>query len=124
MYYNLLTLQEVFNHHDTLIEGITDMLNIFPRKDSVAEDYSSAAIILGKPNIDYNIVKLDFGSYFRVYDGIDNTNKSRHKQKQIRRSDSPTRFKRTRGILLYEFGVWKKCMPLSTTGKSFQYPMT
>ena len=60
-----------------LIQSITDMLNIFPRKDSIAEDYSPAAIVLGKPSIDYNMLKLDFGSYCRVYDGTDNTNKSR-----------------------------------------------
>ena len=60
-----------------LIQGITDMLNIFPRKDSIAEDYSHTAIVLGKPNINYNMLKLDFESCCRVYDGTDNTNKSR-----------------------------------------------
>ena len=49
----------------------------FPNKDGIDHDLSPDAIILGTPKLDYNNIKLPFGSYVNLYDGTDNTMNSR-----------------------------------------------
>ena len=60
-----------------MVIGETKLLNAFPNKDGIDHDLSPDAIILGTPKLDYNNIKLPFGSYVNLYDGTDNTMNSR-----------------------------------------------
>ena len=59
------------------ILGVTKMLNAFPNMEGISSDLSPDAIVLGTPKLDYNNIKLSFGSYVNLHDGTDNTMKSR-----------------------------------------------
>ena len=41
-------------------------LNMFPFKNGISNDLSSAAIILGSPNPDYKNIIITFGAYSQV----------------------------------------------------------
>ena len=60
-----------------MVIGATKLLNDFPNKDGIDQDLSPDAIILGTPKLDYNNIKLPFGSYVNLYDGTDITTNSR-----------------------------------------------
>ena len=60
-----------------IVIGVTKFLNAFPNEDGIDQGLSPYAIIFGTPKLNYNNIKLTFGSYVNIYDGIDNTMKSR-----------------------------------------------
>ena len=62
---------------EDLVVGICDLLNSFPARDGISVDLSPDSIVLGKPKLDYNSLKLTFGAYAHVFDGTDNTMKNR-----------------------------------------------
>ena len=62
---------------EEMIIEVTKMLNAFPNKEGISSDLSPNAIVLGTPKLDYNNIKLSFGSYVNLHDGTDNTMKSR-----------------------------------------------
>ena len=47
---------------EEMILGVTKMLNEFPNKEGISSDLSPDAIVLGTPKLDYNNIKLYFGS--------------------------------------------------------------
>ena len=52
-------------------------LNNFPARTGISQDLSPAAIVLGTPHFDCNMLKLSFGAYAQVYDSTDNSPKPR-----------------------------------------------
>jgi hypothetical protein len=52
-------------------------LNMFPHPDGVSATLSPATIVTGQPKIDYQTMRLEFGTYVQVYDGTSNDTKSR-----------------------------------------------
>ena len=61
----------------SLVQNIKTCLNIFPSKNGLSRDLSSAAIILGSPTPDYNTLKIMFGEYAQVYIGTTNSTEQR-----------------------------------------------
>ena len=55
-----------------LIYNITMWLNAFPNKNGVSRKISPDGIILGKPKVDFNCIKLSFGAYAQVYENTTN----------------------------------------------------
>ena len=60
-----------------LIYNITMWLNAFPNKNGVSRKISPDGIILGKPKVDFNCIKLSFGAYAQVYENTTNTMEQR-----------------------------------------------
>ena len=60
-----------------LIYNITMWLNAFPNKNGLSRKISSDGIILSKPKVDFNCIKLSFGAYAQVYESTTNTMKQR-----------------------------------------------
>ena len=60
-----------------MILGVTKMLNVFPSKEDIDKNINPDAIFLGISRLDYNNIKLSFGSYVNLHDGTDSTMKSR-----------------------------------------------
>ena len=56
-----------------LIYNITMWLNDFPNKNVLSRKISSDAIIIGKPKVDSNCLKLSFGVDAQVYENTTNT---------------------------------------------------
>jgi len=57
-----------------LVSDVVRCLNQFPRKNGVSDSLSPACIVLGKPNPDYNNMRLEFGSYVQVFEDNDPSN--------------------------------------------------
>lgn len=60
-----------------MVISITDSLNSFPNKDGVDKNLSPNIIILVSPHVDYNTIRVSFGSYVQVFEKTDNTMKIR-----------------------------------------------
>jgi len=62
-----------------LIRRAMMLLNVFPALNGVSKTLSPRSIMTGKPNLDYNHCKIEFGSYALVFEDNDptNTTKSR-----------------------------------------------
>ena len=56
----------------SLIEHITDLLNLFPSKGSISQNMSPATIVEGKPKIDFKQKRLPYGAYAQVWIGTKN----------------------------------------------------
>ena len=56
----------------SLMEHVTDMLNIFPSKESVSDTMSPATIVEGKQKLDLNQKRLPYGTYAQVWIGTKN----------------------------------------------------
>lgn len=56
-----------------LIYNITMWLNAFPNRNALSRKISSDTIILGKPKVDSNCLKLSFGVDAQVYENTTNT---------------------------------------------------
>ena len=52
-------------------------LNMFPDKKCISSNLIPADIILGSSNIDYNKLKITFGSYAQVYIGTTKSTEQR-----------------------------------------------
>jgi len=57
-----------------LIRRAVMLLNVFPALDGVSKTLSPRSIMTGKPNLDYNNCKIEFGSYALVFEDNDPTN--------------------------------------------------
>jgi hypothetical protein len=55
-----LMVREIVNHSGTC-------LNQLPADDGVSDILSPNTIMTGKPNPDYNLMALEFGSYVQIY---------------------------------------------------------
>jgi len=62
-----------------LVRRAIILLNQFPALDGVSKTLSPKCIMTGKPNLDYNSLKIEFGSYALVFEDNSptNTTKSR-----------------------------------------------
>ncbi len=54
------------------------LLNIFPTPHGVPKTLSSKNIMTGKPNLDYNNVKVEFRPYVQVFEDNNLTNTIKH----------------------------------------------
>ena len=61
----------------SLIEGVMDIINAFPSKNSISDTISPATIVEGKPKLDFSKPKISFGSYALVYTQTTNDMKTR-----------------------------------------------
>ena len=52
-------------------------LNAFPNKSGLSRKISPDGIILGKPKVDFNCIKLSFGAYAQVYESTRNAMEQR-----------------------------------------------
>ena len=59
------------------VDNATRSLNMFPPIHGVSKTMSPATILTGKPNPDYNDIKIEFGSYAQVYESNNPTNTMR-----------------------------------------------
>jgi len=50
------------------------LLNTFPAMDRVSKTLSPKNIMMGKPNLDYNSCKVEFGLYILIFKHNDPTN--------------------------------------------------
>ena len=60
-----------------LVNNSVFWLNSFPNKDGISQDISPLGIIDGFGKIDYNSIRISFGSYAEVYITTTNTNRPR-----------------------------------------------
>ena len=49
-------------------------LNLFPWRYGVSTELSPASLVTGRPNLDYNHMKLEFGTYVQVFEDNDPSN--------------------------------------------------
>ena len=76
MWISLHNLQEIHKINDKLSGSRHDNLfNMFPSKHWISSDLIPAAIILGSPNLYYNILGIIFGAYAQVYIVTNNSTK-------------------------------------------------
>jgi len=57
-----------------LVRRAVILLNAFPAMDGMSRTLSPRNIMTGKPNLDYNSCKVEFGSYVLVFEDNDPTN--------------------------------------------------
>ena len=63
--YTIQTITKLMTRY--LVEGLVEMINAFPSKNSISDDVSPASTLEGKQKIDMNIKRLEFGTYAMVY---------------------------------------------------------
>ena len=63
-----------------VVFAATKWLNYFPAAGGVSDTLSPYTIMTGKPSLDYNLLRLEFGSYVQIFEENDptNTTKSRN----------------------------------------------
>ena len=59
----------------SLVQDMVTCLNMIPSKNGISNNLKPEAIILGSPNLDYNKLRITFGSYAQVQ--IVTTNKTK-----------------------------------------------
>ncbi len=57
-----------------LVRQAIILLNQFPALDGISKILSPKCTMTGKPNLDYNSLKIEFGSYMLVFEDNDPTN--------------------------------------------------
>ena len=60
-----------------LVKQAEDLCNLFPSGSGPTAEHSPAALIQGTSKPDFNSYSIEFGAYVQVYDGTNNTLKSR-----------------------------------------------
>ena len=50
----------------SLIEGVIDILNLFPSENGISEDLGPSTIVEGRQKLDLSKKRLEFGAYFRL----------------------------------------------------------
>jgi len=81
---------------DAIAKRTVTTLNAFPTKTGISTTMSARNIIEGKPNLDYNTLKLKLGAYVQLYEGTTNAQASRSVG-----ANSTEPFKRNQRISLY-----------------------
>jgi hypothetical protein len=61
----------------SLLATVVKWLNAFPNKNGISRTMSPSNIVEGKPNPDFNIKRIVYGSYAMVYIDTDNTMNAR-----------------------------------------------
>jgi hypothetical protein len=61
------------------VEGAHKSLNQFPARDGASEVMSPLTIMTGRPNPDYNDLKIEFGAYAQIFESNDPTNTVRNR---------------------------------------------
>ena len=63
-----------------VVFAATKWLNYFPAAGGISNTLSPYTIMTGKPSLDYNLLRLEFGSYVQIFEDNDptNTTKSRN----------------------------------------------
>ena len=62
---------------DDLLSLTNSNINVFPAKNGISKTLSPGAIVLGTPKMEYNRLKLEFGTYCQIHIGTTNTMKTR-----------------------------------------------
>jgi len=53
---------------EAAVDEATSILNRLPRKKGISKHLSPLLIVTGAPKIDFNLLRLSFGSYVEVYE--------------------------------------------------------